>query len=99
MEPLPTSSSWDTHLYAADGICGSTNLGCIDQVPSAQPETLVMSNFYSSDITIVADGYAYSDWGPYRLTLTVDECDSVNDCAQGETCLNAAANNSRCKAQ
>ncbi|MFH1807842.1 MAG: hypothetical protein ABIJ09_03800 [Pseudomonadota bacterium] len=96
LEAGPSTSSWDSAVYVAASICGSTNVGCADSYPNNQPEVLVLNNPSYSTLTIVADGYAGSDDGPYRLTVMVDECDGDGDCNANERCLSPAADSSRC---
>jgi len=99
MTALPSPDAWDTFPYAAASICGGTNLGCVDEYVEDQPEVMVLPDVSDSVITIVADGYSGSSYGPYQLTVTVDECDGAGDCEASEQCQEAATDHSRCVPQ
>ncbi len=99
LETLPNPGSWDSHLYVVNDVCGATTLGCLDEFSTEQPEIVIINNPSSTSISIVADGFASDDKGPYRIAVTVDECDANDDCASSEFCHNSSTDHSRCKVQ
>ncbi len=76
-------------------ICGASSLGCVDEYVEDQPEVLVLTGVTAGVITLVADGFTGSSHGPYRLTVTVDECDGAGDCEASEQCRSADSDHSR----